>query len=504
MTLTQSQTQKLKSLMLASHKPAFFVVNKNMELMEWSEDLELYGFSGLTIGADATDIFDFLVGYDGVNELELPIVSMPSGVHASVSTVIENALINVLILDASYDFEQQYLLQQKANDAQLYNMRMQKLMRELVETQKLLEHKNQQLAESARLQSRFLSGVSHEFRTPLTSLIGFTDVLHETVSDQESVEQLAIIKGSAKYMLSLVENLLDHGRLDSSGLSLQFASVDIQELVTIIIKMLQPLADNKGLQLLGQVDVSSQCLMIDPIRVQQCIINVANNAIKFTESGQVAINVSWQDKFLNIDIIDSGIGMTPEELGSLFTAFWQSDQHDQPGTGLGMTITKRLLEMMGGDLSINSEQGQGTTVTLSIPANLAEKNDVAENKPAIERDNGKYHILLVEDDEDIADLLMLKLSSWGYQVSHCVNGHECIKWIGPNQVDLILMDLYMPILNGQDALKYLRETGCKTPVYIMSAKPLPDGSMVDAQGQFLKPIDFVQLSQMLHEIFAVV
>jgi len=453
MTLTQSQTQKLKALMLASHKPAFFVVNKKMELMEWSEDLELYGFSGLTIGADATDIFDFLVGYDGVNELELPIVSMPSGVHASVSTVIENAQINVLILDASYDFEQQYLLQQKANDAQLYNMRMQKLMRELVETQKLLEHKNQQLA---------------------------------------------------KYMLSLVENLLDHGRLDSSGLSLQFASVDIQELVTIIIKMLQPLADNKGLQLLGQVDVSSQCLMIDPIRVQQCIINVANNAIKFTESGQVAINVSWQDKFLNIDIIDSGIGMTPEELGSLFTAFWQSDQHDQPGTGLGMTITKRLLEMMGGDLSINSEQGQGTTVTLNIPANLAEKNDVAENKPAIERDNGKYHILLVEDDEDIADLLMLKLSSWGYQVSHCVNGHECIKWIGPNQVDLILMDLYMPILNGQDALKYLRETGCKTPVYIMSAKPLPDGSMVDAQGQFLKPIDFVQLSRMLHELFTVV
>jgi len=196
--------------------------------------------------------------------------------------------------------------------------------------------------------------------------------------------------------------------------------------------------------------------------------------------------------------------MTPEELGSLFTAFWQSDQHDQPGTGLGMTITKRLLEMMGGDLSINSEQGQGTTVTLNIPANLAEKNDVAENIPAIERDNGKYHILLVEDDEDIADLLMLKLSSWGYQVSHCVNGHECIKWIGPNQVDLILMDLYMPILNGQDALKYLRETGCKTPVYIMSAKPLPDGSMVDAQGQFLKPIDFVQLSRMLHELFTVV
>ena len=504
MTLTQSQTQKLKALMLASHKPAFFVVNKNMELLEWSEDLELYGFSGLAIGVDTTDIFDFLVGYDGEQELELPIVSMPSGVHASVSTVIEEGQINILILDASHDFEQQYLLQQKANDAQLYNMRMQKLMRELVETQKLLEHKNQQLAESARLQSRFLSGVSHEFRTPLTSLIGFTDVLHEKISDQSSIEQLAIIKGSAKYMLSLVENLLDHGRLDSSGLSLQFASVDIQELITIIIKMLQPLADSKGLQLLDQVDVGSKYLMIDQIRVQQCIINVANNAIKFTESGQITINVVWQDDFLTVDIIDSGIGMTPEELGSLFTAFWQSDQHDQPGTGLGMTITKRLLEMMGGDLSIHSKPGNGTTVSLNIPASFTKENKAVENRPVIERENGQYHILLVEDDEDIADLLTLKLSSWGYQVSHCVNGHECIKWIGPNQVDLILMDLSMPVLNGEDTLKYLRETGCKTPVYIMSAKPLLDGSMIDAQGHFLKPIDFEQLSQVLHEVFTIV
>ncbi len=504
MTLTQSQTQKLKALMLASHKPAFFVVNKNMELLEWSEDLELYGFSGLTIGADATDIFDFLVGYDGEQELELPIVSMPSGVHASVSTVVEGGQINILILDASHDFEQQYLLQQKANDAQLYNMRMQKLMRELVEAQKLLEHKNQQLAESARLQSRFMSGVSHEFRTPLTSLIGFTDVLHDKISDQDSEEQLAIIKGSAKYMLSLVENLLDHGRLDSSGLSLQFASVDIRELITIIIKMLKPLTYSKGLQLVEKVDVPSKCLMIDPIRVQQCIINVANNAIKFTESGQVAINVSWQENFLIVDVVDSGIGMTSEELGSLFTAFWQSEKHNQPGTGLGMTITKRLLEMMGGDLSIDSQPGHGTTVTLNIPANSAEENNVVENMPFIQRANDQYHILLVEDDEDIADLLILKLSSWGYQVSHCVNGHECIKWIGPNQADLILMDLSMPVLNGEDTLKYLRETGCETPVYIMSAKLLLDESMMDAQGYFLKPIDFEQLSQTLHEAFAIV
>ena len=504
MSLTQSQTQKLKALMLASRKPAFFVVNKKLELLEWSADLELYGFNGLEVGIDATNIFDFLVGYESGQELELPIISMPSGIHASVSTMTEGEQINVLILDASHDFEQQYLLQQKANDAQLYNMRMQKLMHELVETQKLLEHKNEELAESSRLQSRFLSGVSHEFRTPLTSLIGFTEVLHEKIVDQEAIEQLMIIKGSAKYMLALIENLLDHGRLDSSGLSLQFVSVDIEELLTIIVKMLEPLAQAKGLQLHKKVNVPNSYLTIDPIRVQQCIVNIVNNAIKFTESGCININVSWQDEKLLVDVIDTGIGIAEDELNKLFTAFWQSDQHDQPGTGLGMTITQRLLEMMGGDLSVKSSVGTGTTATLNIPASLANDQGVVENKPVIKRDNGQYHVLLVEDDKDIADLVELKLSSWGYQVSHCANGHECIKWIGPNQADLILLDLNMPVLNGESTLKYLRETGCEVPVYIMSAKPLPEGSMVDAQGQLLKPIDFELLNQVLQETFDII
>ena len=499
MTLTQSQTQKLKALMLASHKPAFFVLDNNMHLLEWSNDVEMYGFQNLQKGMDATDAFDFLVGYEGQEELELPIVSMPSGVHASVSSVIEGDQINILILDASYDFEQQYLLQQKANDVQLYNMRMKKLMRELVETQKLLEQKNQQLAESARLQSRFLSGVSHEFRTPLTSLIGFVDVLYDKTVEQESIEQLNIIRGSSKYMLSLVENLLDHGRLDSSGLSLQFSSVNVEEFIDIIYKMLEPLAKAKGLQLNKKVTLSKQYVCIDPIRVQQCIINVANNAIKFTETGSIDLRVNWQDDYLKFEVIDTGIGMDENELKSLFSAFWQSDKHDQPGTGLGMTITHRLIEMMGGEMSIDSKLNQGTQVKISIPASLSCKQSKPENAPLTEFESSAHHILLVEDDEDIAELLTLKLSSWGYQVSHCLNGHECIKWIGENQPDLILLDLSMPVMNGEDTLKYLRTKGYEMPIYIMSAKPLEDGSMIDSQGQLLKPINFELLNKVLHE-----
>jgi len=178
--------------------------------------------------------------------------------------------------------------------------------------------------------------------------------------------------------------------------------------------------------------------------------------------------------------------------------------HDQIGTGLGMTITSRLIEMMGGELSVDSTPGEGTCIKMIVPASQAEFQETKTLSPSIRRDNEEHHILIVEDDDDIADLLELKLSAWGYQFSRCKNGHECIKWIGPNQTNLILMDLSMPVMNGEDTLKYLRETGCTTPVYIMSAKPLAEGSVIDAHGQILKPIDFELLNKVLHEAFTII
>ncbi|MGH1426448.1 MAG: ATP-binding response regulator [Arenicella sp.] len=503
MSLTRSQTQKLKALMLASHKPAYFVMNAKLELLEWSNNLEEYGFTGLRQGVHASDVFDFMVGYDGESELELPIVSMPAGMHCSISSVRDNDQINILILDASHDFEQQYQLQQKANDAQLYNMRLQKLMQELFNTQKLLESKNQQLAEAARLQSRFLSGVSHEFRTPLTSLIGFTEVLHGKVKDQESIEQLNIVRGSAKYMLSLVENLLDHGRLDSSGLSLQFTSVKVSEWFSVIVQMLEPLAHSKGLTLTHEFKASEDLLVsIDHVRVQQCVINIANNAIKFTEKGSVNLSLDWQDNMLHLMVTDTGIGMDADETNSLFSAFWQSKKHEQPGTGLGMTITQKLLELMGGEISVKSEPGKGSSIGFYVPAAKAEDNAPMQQGLVIKEPIRDYKVLVVEDDDDIADLIELRLTSLGYRVNRCKNGHECIKWVKDESADVILLDLNMPIMNGEETLKYLRSIGCKTPTYIMSARQLDEGVDIGAQGQLLKPVDFDVLAHVLEECFA--
>jgi len=376
MPLTQTQTQKLKALMLANSKPAFFVVNESLTLLDWSDDLIGYGYEGLVKGVDCTDVFDFMVGFDPAEDMQLPVITMPSGVHGSVSTIREGNEITILILDASRDFEQQYLLQQKANDMQLMNIRLQALLKEIVVTRKELEQKNEKLEEVSRLQSRFLSGVSHEFRTPLSSLIGYSDLLLSNENSDKTKEYVDVISANSKYMLSLVENLLDHGRLDSDELTLQFYEVEILGLIQSVVGMFQPLAEKKGIQLLLDIDVdSSLTLSMDEVRVQQCIVNLLNNAIKFTESGSVKLVVRWSDDELVVHVIDTGIGMDEKEMESLFNPFWQSKNHKQIGTGLGMTITSRLVELMGGEISVESVIGQGTDVRLEILAVSSDFNE---------------------------------------------------------------------------------------------------------------------------------
>ncbi len=496
MPLNQTQTEKLKALMLANNKPAYFVLDDSLHLIDWSDNLSSYGFEGLEKGEDATDIFDFLIGFDPVEDLELPIVTMPSGIHGSVSSIRDGSEITVLILDASRDFGQQYLLQQKANDLQLLNLRLQSTLKELVNTRQELEEKNKKLAEASRLQSRFLSGVSHEFRTPLSSVIGYSDLLLEKAKDSTDKEHLNVISTSSKYMLSLVENLLDHGRLDSNELSLQFTSVNLTQFIQSIIGLLKPIAEKKGLELRCDIKTSPGFMLsIDDVRVQQCLINLLNNAIKFTNTGWVQLVVNWESDQLVFDVIDTGIGMDDDEIKSLYMPFWQSKKHLQVGTGLGMTITNRLVDLMGGELSVMSEPNKGTSIQMTISAVMAEVHETmmasSHEQEGADSRNWKK-ILLVEDDQDIADLVVLRLEDWGYDVAHCENGSLALEWLESNFADMVLMDLDMPVMSGEETINKMRESKNSTPIYIMSAKPLDIGGDhgLDAQGQLLKPVNF--------------
>jgi len=297
-------------------------------------------------------------------------------------------------------------------------------------------------------------------------------------------------------MLSLVENLLDHGRLDSNELSLQFSSINLSDFINSVVTMLRPIAEKKGLELRLDLKTSPDFMVsVDEVRVQQCLINLLNNAIKFTDSGWIQLIVNWSSDQLILDVIDTGIGMDDQELKLLCMPFWQSEKHLQVGTGLGMTITSRLIELMDGELSVRSELNRGTSIQMTIAAVIAEEHETialsAHKQPDSDARVWKK-ILIVEDDSDIADLVALRLQEWGYEVEHCENGFLALEWLKLNYADMVLMDLDMPVMGGEEAVRKIREFGNETPIYIMSAKPLDiDGDTnLDAQGQLLKPVSF--------------
>ena len=505
-----SQTQKLKQLMLASTKPAYFVMSNQMHLIEWSENLSDYGYENLRFNCDASNIFNFIVGYEVGETLDLPILTTPNGVAASISILPEGDLTNVLIMDASYDFQTQFRLQQKANEAELLGWRQRQLMKQLLATQKELAKKNRLLEESSRLQTRFLSGVSHEFRTPLTSVIGYSDALHEILSGEEQ-KKVSIIQSSAKYLLSLVENLLDHGRLDAQALDIQPKPIQIVEFINTMQLMMEPVAQQKSIALECQSNVVEKVFYFDETRVRQCIINIVNNAIKFTDKGSVKLNCDWQDGELVIQVVDSGIGMSESDRENLFVSFWQSKNHDRAGAGLGLTITKRILDRMGGEILISSKLGKGTTIEMKFPAPIIDDEALfAGNELALTANSTESQrsakILLVEDDTDIADLVMTYLIDWGFDAHRVTNGQLAIEWFeNDDTLDLVLMDMNMPILGGGETIRRLRHRGVTTPIYIMSAtgiENIEDDELEKMiEGHLLKPVDFELLNELLTSTF---
>ncbi len=505
--------------MLARTQPAYLTMTKDKSLIEWSDNIVDYGYKGLEAGVDCDDVFYFLVGYECDQQVDLPIVTTPNDTHASISILIEDQIVYVLLMDASKDFENQFLLQQKANETSLLNGKQRRLMSQLLATKLELEQKNQELEDSYDLQRRFLSGVSHEFRSPLTSIIGYANALVEMSSslanegsrpsgmNDACADKLRIIVNNSNYLLSLVENLLDHGKLAEQEIVVMHQKVNIGEFFSSLHEMLYPIAEKKEIDLLLTLNTMG-LIDLDETKVRQCVINLVNNAIKFTDQGSVNLSVDHIDDELIIGVRDTGIGMTDAELNKVFNSFWQSKNHQQAGAGLGMTITKRILDAMAGEISIESEVGKGTFVQISIPAYSQQMDyeELEEERQSAEDAMSSKTILLVEDDPDISGLVQFYVETWGYQSVVCGDGQTALDWLDDNSADVILMDLNMPILDGAQTLTACRERGLKVPIYIMSAQPLGTDPTLDdtlkrhADGHILKPVDFRELEILLSQL----
>jgi len=478
----------------------YFCVDLNWKVLEVSENLTSFGFSELALGADASDSVDFLVGVDIEQVLDLPMLSSPSKLPIRVSLLPRRKELTVVIMDASEEFQQRRQLQQKANENQLLLDKQAKLMTELESAQNQLQEQNSALQEAARLQSSFLSGVSHEFRTPLTSIIGYNELLRtqwDKLSKKSALNHITAVQRSSKHLLSLVENLLDHGKYQSQNIELHPKPSNIDELFNDVVAVVAPAAHTKNIDLLTEFDFSgTKMVLVDDSRLRQCLINTIGNAIKFTDEGSVRVTASWADDEIKVEIVDTGIGISSEHLQKIRQPFWQVPDTGKAGTGLGLTITERIIEMMGGSFSIDSNLGDGTKLSFEVmAAGLAENilQQTAAQVPATEA----LKILFAEDDEDIAALTILLLEEQGVSVTHVENGLDAIKKLEVADYDLVLMDLNMPVMDGYTAVEKIRRSGNAVPIMVMTASSTrADKERVQAlgcDGYLVKPVDIMDL-----------
>jgi signal transduction histidine kinase/ActR/RegA family two-component response regulator len=363
---------------------------------------------------------------------------------------------------------------------------------------KLLESKSRQL-EQARLssdaanaaKSTFLANMSHEIRTPMTAILGYTDMLLEAggdVAPSERQEWLQVVRRNGKHLLELINDILDLSKIEAGKMAMEHAPCDVRQIVDDVVQTLRSRAREKRILLRLEFGGGiPREVKSDALRLRQVLVNLVGNAIKFTDAGEVAVRVAWQqsgDCRLLIDVADTGIGMSAQQVGRLFRPFTQADGSTTRrfgGTGLGLTISKRLVELLGGELSVRSEPGAGSTFRVALPTPEAEMIDVdATAAPAecaraadveLPSEERLLHgrILLVDDGIDNQRLLAMLLRKAGAEVTIADTGRSALDAIEGDEFDLVLMDMQMPDMDGYSAVSALRERGCGTPVIAVTA-----------------------------------
>ena len=374
------------------------------------------------------------------------------------------------------------------------------------------------LEEAMRTKDQFLARMSHELRTPLTAVLGFSKMLHKENDELNRNEQLRVIQRCSSVLLTMIDDVLDFSRAERSGFSLNIVAFELDKLVEDLNALFLAEANNKNLSLNIDLDKTVPVnLYGDPVRLAQVISNVLNNAIKFTESGSIALAITAQQTkagkvVLKFVITDTGKGIAKSKISSLFDPFIQEDtsiNRRYGGSGLGLSIAKRLVVAMGGDIAIESEAGQGTTVTFTCEFTNNEKA-IAEQQ--IEDINQQLEgnmlsgvsILVAEDNEFNQQLLVKLLEHHGAVCKVANNGQEAISMPTADVFDLILMDLHMPIIDGMEATKMLVKHVGSPPIIGLTAditdsvkRQLIEAGATSVQQ---KPIDEITLLNTISEI----
>jgi CheY-like chemotaxis protein len=360
--------------------------------------------------------------------------------------------------------------------------------------------------------------MSHELRTPLNAIIGVTEMLQEDARDlkrDDEIEPLNRVSGAARHLLALINDILDLSKIEAGRMELNLETFSIAPLIDDVVKTFETLAANNGNRIVVDCDPATKSIHADQMRVRQTLLNLVSNANKFTERGTLTIRARRRQidnrEWVEIAVTDTGIGMSPAQMEKLFQEFSQVDSsttRKYGGTGLGLAISQRFCRMMGGDISVQSEAGRGSTFTITLPANVVGIDAVAAPEttprmPAAASSRNAPLIVVADDDRTVRDVVARFLEREGFSVALADGGQQALRLVRELHPDAITLDVIMPDLDGWTVLAAIKGDPALADIPVVLLTIVDEknrGYSLGAVEYLVKPVDREKLTQTLRRI----